>query len=157
MINKSFGYAALVALLSVACADGVAPPRGPLRLRADIESIQLRVGDSTTVNFRLTNISAETLRLEFGDSCQVLPYIAEAPGQTVIYPAGGHWGCLTVITNLTLAPGASRVVPLQLRGGTTATYNGREVRLPRGTYYAYARLEHRTYSLQSRAVAIDVR
>lgn len=157
MINQSFGSAALVVLLTVACADGIAPARGPLRLDADVERTQLRDGDSTTVNFRLTNVGAETLRLGFGSSCQILPYVAEAPRQTVVHPAGGGWGCLAIVTSLTLEPGASRVVPLVLRGGTSTSYTGRELRLPRGQYYAYARLDSRTYPLQSRVVAIDVR
>jgi hypothetical protein len=154
---SSFGVAALVVLLSVACADGVAPPRGPLRLDADVQRVQLRVGDSTTVKFRLANVSAETLRLGFGSSCQIMPYVAQAPRLTVVHPAGGGWICSAVITSLTLEPGASRVVPLVLRAGTSTSFSDREVRLPRGQYYAYARLDNRTYPLQSRAVAIDVR
>lgn len=86
-----------------------------------------------------------------------MPYVAEAPRLTVVHPAGGGWGCLGVITSLTLEPGASRVVPLVLRGGTSKSFNGREVQLPRGQYFAFARLDNRTYPLQSKPVAIDVR
>ncbi len=154
---KSHRSIALILLLGVACADGVAPAHGPLRLTVNTESILLRVGDTNTVVFRLSNVGAETLRLTFSDSCQILPYVVERRRHAVVHPAGGGWGCFTAITSLTLTPGASRVVPLLLRGGTSATTDGGEVRLPRGEYYAYARLEHPAYALRSTLVTIDVR
>jgi hypothetical protein len=157
MMNHSHGVAVFVLLVGAACANGVAPARGPLRLNADIESIQLRIGDTSTVMFRLSNVGAETLRLHFPSSCQILPYVVEQQRGAVVHPAGGSWGCLTVITSLTLAPGATRVVPLLLRGGMSAASNYPEVRLSPGAYFAYARLDHSAYPLQSAPVAIDVR
>jgi hypothetical protein len=157
MSNNLRGLVVGGLLLCAACADGVAPLHGPLRLDASVNQLRLRIGDTSTVTFRLTNTGADTIRLSFGSSCQILPYVAAEPRGVIVHPAGGAWGCLTVITNLTLAPGAQKSVPLALRGGPSNPSNFREVPLPTGEYVAYARLDHQGYPLQSAKVAIDVR
>jgi hypothetical protein len=96
----------------------------------------------------------ESLVLTFSNTCQVLPYITTRRSDEVVYPSGGAWGCYDALTSLTLAPGAERVTSVLVRGGAQATYPA--VPLLPGQYFAYARLEHRDFPLQSARVFVRV-
>ena len=104
--------------------------------------------------FRLRNVSRESVTLSFPDSCQVVPYITTARVDDVVYPSGGAWGCLTVITQLVLSPGAEHVTEVLVRGG--AQPMNPAVPLVRGEYRAYARLEHPSFPLRSVTIAFRV-
>jgi len=146
---------ALSAALLVACGnDGLAPEGGPLRLEATIGRSTIGVGDTTSIVFRLRNVSRETVALSFPDSCQVVPYITTPRVDEVVYPSGGAWGCLTVITQLVLAPGAEHVTKVLVRGG--AQPMNPAVPLVPGEYRAYARLEHPSFPLRSVSIAFRV-
>ena len=150
--TKLFALLALVTLTSCA-SDGLEPQTGPLRLDAAIGQSTLRVGDTTSLVFRLRNVSNESLALNFNTSCQILPYITTR-GDAGVYPSGGEWGCYLVLTNFTLAPGTERVLAVLVRGGAQATDPGVSI-LP-GAYVAYARLEHPDFPLRSASVTFDV-
>ena len=146
---------ALFALVTfIACAnDGLGPQTGPLRLDAAIGQSTLRIGDTTSLVFRLRNVSSESLAFKFNTSCQVLPYITTRD-DAVVYPNGGEWGCYLVLTNFTLAPGTERVLTVLVHGGAQATDPGISI-LP-GAYVAYARLDHPDFPLRSASVTLRV-
>ena len=131
--------------LTVACVacGGETLLRSPLdSLRLDVvaDRTTIDIGDTTTVRFRLSNTGGDTVRLTFSSGCQVLPYVTDADHQ-VVYPGGGGWACITVITHLELAPSAQQVIPLVIHGGSPAAPGYANVPLDPGQYWMYATLE----------------
>ena len=114
----------------------------------------LQFGDTTSLIFRLRNLGSDSVVLTFSSTCQVLPYITTQRSDEVVYPSSGTWGCYQALTTLTLAPGAERVTSVLVRGGAQAI--DATVPLLPGQYFAYARLEHRDFPLQSASVSFRV-
>jgi hypothetical protein len=91
------------------CADATAPisstQLGANQVRLTVSASSSAVMRGTPVNLYVTlvNEGTQAVTLHFGDSCQIKPYIRNAAGEIVL-PGGGAWGCLTVLTSLTLAP-----------------------------------------------------
>ena len=139
-------------VLAACGSDTLGPHSVPLRLEGSIGKSTLRLGDTTSVVFRLRNVGQDTLALNFGSSCHVLPYISTPSGE-VVYPDGGWWGCLAVLTSLTLAPGAERVTSVLIRAGADGTHS--EVPLPPGQYQVYARLQG-AFPIQSASISLRV-
>ncbi len=147
--------AVLTSVALAACgSDTLGPPGGLLRLEASIGRARIQLGDTTSLVFRLRNVSHESLTLNFSDSCQILPYITAGAGDQVVYPSGGAWGCYLALTRFTLAPGAERVVSVLVRGGAQATDPG--FPLQAGQYQAYAQLEHPDFPVRSASVSFRV-
>jgi hypothetical protein len=154
-MKRATGFMILAAAVLTACGnDGLGPQRGALRLEATIGRSSIRFGDTTSLVFRLRNLSSDTVALTFSNSCQILPYITTRRDQPV-HPSSGDWGCYAAITGLTLAPGAEKAISVLVRGGAPGTYPG--VPLLPGQYLAYARLEHPDFPLRSVTVAFSVR
>jgi len=147
-------FISVFAALFAACSDGLAPNGEALRLDATIGRATIGFGDTTSIVFRLQNLSSDTIALSFPDSCQVLPYITTPRADEVVYPGGGAWGCLTVVTSLVLGPGAERVTRVLVRGGAQAGYPA--VPLLPGEYRAYARFVHPRFPLRSTSIAFRV-
>ena len=147
-------FTILVTGLTACGNEGLGPQRYPLRLEATIGRPTIGVGDTTSLVFRLRNLGNDTISLGFPSSCQTLPYITTQHDQPV-YPSSGFWGCLTIVTGLTLAPGAEKVVSVRIRGGAEAGMGATVLLLP-GKYLAYARLEHADFPLRSATVAFSV-
>lgn len=134
---------ALALAAAAAACGGESLLRSPLdSLRLDVIAARttIAVGDTTTVRFRLSNAGGDTVRLTFSSGCQVLPYVTDTD-QLVVYPEGGGWACITVITHLELAPGAQRVIPLVIHGGSPAAPGFANLPLEPGQYWMYATLE----------------
>jgi hypothetical protein len=93
----------------------------------------------------------------FSSSCQILPYVATEPGGEVVYPSGGHWGCLAVITQFTLGPGAEKRQTLLIRGGTMSGDTSPAVALDRGHYSIHATVVSAEHSLHADPVSLTVR
>jgi hypothetical protein len=131
-----------LAVAGVACRGDrlLRAPFDPLRLDVVAARTTIDVGDTTTIRFRLSNTGGDTVRLTFSSGCQVLPYVTDADHQ-VVYPGGGGWACITVITHLELAPGAQKIVPLVIHGGSPADPGYANVPLDPGEYWMYATLE----------------
>jgi len=140
--------------LAACGSETLGPPVGPLRLEGTIGRASIQVGDTTSLVFRLRNVSHESLTLNFSNSCQIMPYITAGASDKVVYPGGGAWGCYLVLTSFTLAPGAERVVSVLVRGGEQATASG--VPLLPGQYQAYAQLEHPDFPVRSASVSLRV-
>lgn len=137
--------------------DVVAPgQQGPLRLEASIGRSTLRLGDTTSILFRLRNLGADSITLTFGSSCQILPYVRGQHSGHVVYPGGGGWVCAAVITRLTLAPGAEHVLPVVVHGGAPAETVYSYVPLPPGDYLAFASLAHAEFQLRSESLAFSI-
>lgn len=134
-------------LLVAGCGDDATSPRsirqvtelGGLRLEIDVERTTIALGDSGTLTMRLRNPTAEAVRLTFGSSCQIMPYIENAAG-AVQYPGGGAWGCAAMITSLDVPAGGAVTRTLLVRG-VPAADGVRGSSLPPGRYRAYALLE----------------
>jgi len=107
---------------------------GAIRLSVSSSSAEVVRGSPVTFRVELVNEGGEAATLHFGDSCQINPYIRNALGEMVL-PWGGGWGCLTVITQLTLLPGQP-VVREYVWTGSTAFQSEMPLRsLPPGTYF----------------------
>ena len=124
-------------VLTAACSEATEPSSakvGVIRLSVSSSSDEVVRGSPVTFRVSLVNEGAETATLHFGDSCQIVPTIRNAWGEVVL-PSGGHWGCLTVITQLTLLPGEP-VIEEYVWTGSTAFQSEMPLRpLPPGTYF----------------------
>ncbi len=150
--------AAVVALS--ACANGPTEPgptAGPLQIEAAIGRPTLAVGDTTQLVFRLLNSSAQSITLTFGSSCQVMPYIRAAAFDRVVYPNGGDWICLTVVTQLTIPAHGAHVVRLVVRGGAPQQGIPPGTPIGVGRYEATAVVNANEHQLRSLPVAFTVR
>ena len=148
-------FISVSAALLVACGnDRLGPKDEALRLDATIGRSAIALGDTTSIVFRLQNLSSDTIVLSFLNSCQVLPYITTPRADQVVYPSGGAWGCYQVLTRLTLGPGAEHVTAVHVQGGAQATSPA--IPLLPGEYRTYARLEHPDFPLRSATIAFQV-
>src|SRR2546422_11551381 len=87
-MKRTYGFVILAAALLMACGnDGLGPQSGPLRLEAAVGWSSLRLGDTTSLVFRLRNVGNESLVLTFSNTCQILPYITIS--DQVVYPSRG--------------------------------------------------------------------
>jgi hypothetical protein len=152
-------FAAVLAACVVmsACANTPSAPSrrsdGPLTLSATISRSDISSGGEATIVFQLENRDSADLKLTFPSSCSILPYIAR--GDAVIYPSGGGWACLTVITTLTVPARGSVTRDVIVRAAATATPP--IVPLGPGDYTAYAKLDSTDFHLTSPPVSFSVR
>ena len=154
-------------LLAAGCGDGSTGPEdrlgggtphfegGGLSLTAVVPVDTLRAGETTTAEFRLRNKTGSEITIHFNSGGQVLPFIVQDPGRTVVYPQGGWWGCTAALTTLTLAGGETRTVPVQIERGTGPMHHGR-VSLPPGRYELFAEVTGRDLTLRSKADTLVV-
>lgn len=160
---------ALPALLALAgaCADPSAvdsDAQDGLVLAVTASSASIVPGDTLRLVAHLANRNEFPVRLDFSSSCQVLPYV-EGPDGRVVYPYGGGWGCLAVLTSLELAPGEvkERVFKwtAQRSGRDPQTFRPVYTPLPAGEYRAYVVLngsgERGTVTLRSNTEKVTVR
>lgn len=139
---NQFRWTALAGILVAfgGCREAVAPessvPIGDAFIQLTVSSSAPEVARGFPVTFRanLENVGSAAATLHFGDSCQIVPYLTDRLGQVVL-PAGGSWGCLTVITQLSLQPGES-VVREYVWTGSTDFQSEMPLRpLPVGKYF----------------------
>jgi hypothetical protein len=121
-----------------ACGGATGPDAiarlGDIRLSVSSSSGEVVRGSPVTFRVALVNEGTEAATLHFGDSCQINPYLRNAVGEMVL-PTGGGWGCLTVITQLTLLPGQP-VVREYVWTGSTSFQSEMPLRfLPPGRYF----------------------
>lgn len=128
-----------VVVAMLACDSATAPPSSVtigdnvVRLTASASARELFAGSPVTLRIALTNEGSDAVTLHFGDSCQLLPYIRNSAG-SIVLPNGG-WVCLTVLTQLTLAPGQSEVNDYIWTGSTSFRSEMPLRPLPPGRYY----------------------
>lgn len=138
------GALGVATLLSIGCGEtptGESRPRqiaelNGLRLELVLDKSVIPVGDSATVTMRLHNDNADTVRLSYGSSCQILPYVENAV-RAVQYPGGGNWACLAVLTALDVPGRGSVERTLVLRGVESSAGLYGAVLTP-GRYRVYA-------------------
>lgn len=134
---------ALFAATVVSCQVGTEPGTvNDLEFTTSLSRTVIPVGGTAVMQMRLRNRGASTVTLNFPHSCQILPYIEGAGGSTV-FPTGGGWGCLTVVTRLVLEPGEEVVQTLEVHGGAPAPAVFTGALLPPGQYRAFAELGER--------------
>lgn len=163
---------ALPALLALAgaCTDASAvvdvdaQAQDGLVLAVTASPAGITPGDTVRLVAHLANRNDFPVRLDFPSSCQVLPYV-EGPDGKVVYPYGGGWGCLTVLTSLQLAPGEVKEQVFKWTAQRT-DYDRQTSRpvytpLPAGEYRAYVVLngsgERGTVTLRSNTEKVTVR
>lgn len=152
MVKRALGFTILGAAALAACeGDGLGPQSGPLRLEASIGQSSLRTLDTTSIVFRVRNVGSDTIRLQFGNTCQTLSYILTYDNNPVM-PSGGDWGCRAMGTSLTLPPGGADTTAIVVRA--CASYQGPVFLQNR--YKAYARFVHPDYQMVSRLVEFRV-
>ena len=121
-----------------ACSEAIAPTSsasfGAVRLTVSGSSAEVVRGSPVTFRVNLVNEGIEAATLHFGDSCQIKPTIRNALGEIVL-PAGGAWGCLTVLTQLTLLPGQPVVREYVWTGSTAFQTEEPLLSLPPGKYF----------------------
>lgn len=130
-----------------------------LRLTAAISTPTVGIGQTALLTFRLQNLTADSVALTFGSSCQIVPFIETTAG-VVVDPPNGSYGCLTVITKLELPPHGERSITQEVRGGVPQIAVYTSVPLPLGDYRAYAILDPnntRRLELRSEPISFSVR
>jgi hypothetical protein len=125
-----------ILVAAAACGDSTAPESsarfGDIRLTAAASSREVASGSPLTFQVELVNEGSSAMTLHFGDSCQIVATMQNALGQTVI----SSGACLTVLTQLTLAPGQPVVKEYVWAGGSTAFQPGEPPpSLPAGSYF----------------------
>ena len=153
-VRQIFVLAALAAV--IACGSSPTSPdqAGPVRLTAQVNRTDITSGGTAVVSFRLENVTANPITLNFPSSCQVQPFIARRPANDVIYPSGGGWVCAQVVTSLTLAPHSVTVTELNVGAGAAAFDL---VSLAPGEYSFFARVASFERTLESPRVTLTVR
>ena len=152
--------AALCVLLSIACRDRPTGPGshdGPVRIEASIGQSVLTRGDTTSLIFRLRNLGAVTVTLNFSSGCQLVPYVRDERSAAIVYPAGGGWVCTAVLSALTLAPGAEVVGSVPLYAGASAPFGSPATPLVAGSYSAFAEVVSAQQQVRSATVGFIVR
>lgn len=141
---------------AVACASNPTTPAGntPLRLTAQADRTEAGPGVVAKVTFRLENISASAITLDFSSGCQLMPYIEKRSSKEVVYPEGGGWVCTMVLTRLTLLPGESKTVDVSVTSGAGSPA---VVGLSPGEYALFGRIDSRQHKLESPRVNLTVR
>lgn len=147
--------AVTLAALIAACQDtGLEPRNGPLRLTASIGQSPISYFDTTSIVFRVHNDGADTLRLVFGNNCQLLLYVTTDSNEPV-RPGPSGWGCRNIVTNLTIPPGEAHVWSLLVQSGAGGMADGYP--LTPGRYRAFARFVHPDYPMASGIIEFRVR
>ena len=158
-MNRSVIAQRVCAIVMLLSSCGGSPTRpsddGPFRLSGSINSATIQPGTSAIIAIRLDNISAEPKTLTFGSSCQIQSFIVRRDGGDIVYPGGGGWACLAVITRLDMPAGGAVTQEVLVRAAPDAPYP--YVALPPGEYLAYATLESQAYPLRSESIPFTIR
>lgn len=107
---------------------------------ASISKSTIQLGDTATLRFILRNDGSDTLRMSFAMGCPTLPYIRHSLSSQIVYPRGGSWGCITVVSGVVLPPGTERVHDLAVHAGVQPPAGFTGAALSPGQYGAYAEL-----------------
>lgn len=155
---STFRLAALSLMLAQAatCASNPATPaqNGPLRLTAQTDRADVAPGVVATATFRLENVGASAITLDFSSGCQLMPFIEKRAPKQIVHPEGGSWMCTMAMTQLTLGPGESKTIDVRVTSGEgTRPIVG----LPPGEYALFARIESLQHTLESPRVNLTVR
>jgi hypothetical protein len=153
-MHAAYSRVVFALCLPFAAACGGSTPTAPSQqgpLTLTITPTPARLGALNTALFFVTlkNTGSETVTLNFPSSCQVMPYVAERSTSKIVHPAGGAWGCATVLTTLTLVPGEARIDPITV---STMSALPEVVKLPAGDYVIYAKMDEAKYHLQSASI-----
>lgn len=148
----------------VGCVDALLAPApasreqvGPLRLTGPASAIDLTVGDTVRLVFRLENVGDTVVHLTFPGGCQLLPYVMDRRSGAFRYPYGGQWVCTGALSYLSLAPGQAESLDVGIRRGAPQQAIYTEVPLDPGDYFVYVTLAHPDYPLRSSAVGLRIR
>jgi hypothetical protein len=142
---KLIRWAAVAGILVATgdCSEVIEPSAtarfGNIVLSVSGSSTEVVRGSPLTFHVSLVNEGNEPATLHFGDSCQIVPTIRNASGELVL-PPGGAWGCLTVITQLTLLPGQPVVREFVWTGSTDFQSEMPLRPLPPGKYFFTAKV-----------------
>jgi hypothetical protein len=148
-----------LALLALAgCLDPGSGPTlqtGDVRLEGKITRNTLNLGDTTSLEFRIRNLGADSLRLSFVNGCQAAFAIREDRSDTTVYP--GNQPCLAVLASFVLSPGEERLISGVIHGGAQETAPPDGLSLATGRYVAYTRVLLDNVVLRSNPVLFTVR
>jgi hypothetical protein len=78
-----------------------------LSLAVVTDQVIYQAGQPVNITVQVLNTGSVRAELEFGSSCQAT-YGVEDDGGSTVYNWSMHHSCLTVVTNLSLAPGANK-------------------------------------------------
>jgi hypothetical protein len=140
-MTKALATVALSLSLGVTACDAdrltsSARFRTTLTLETSISAPVVRPGQPATFTYRLRNVSSDDVTVIFG-GCGPLPYIEDSRGE-IVHPAGGSWGCLAVISRVTLTPGQAISQSVAITADALDVSGTNAVALPAGRYQAYA-------------------
>ena len=149
----------LVLLACVACVEEAKLDPFPEQIiPAEITSSDsdLEPGETTTLTVTLTNTLDQLVRLEFPTQCQALIFIRNASGR-VMTPQNGTYECATVPSTFSIEVGKSKTFQNVWGGGVEFGPSGSSLRVPPGSYYAYAELRASNYHAIAFPILITVR
>ena len=129
----------------IAVTGCVQDPSVP-RLGSDAVSLSVHAslrevhpGDVDTITVSAVNTTGAALRIVFSSTCQVLVYLKDATGRTVI-PAAGGYDCVAVPSLLNIPANDSIVQQYVWDGGPAFIPPPTTTRMSAGTYFVTASL-----------------
>ncbi len=156
-----FSRCAFLLLLSVTtgCQNPTSPASSTIidgnrvRLTTSASAREVAAGTPVVLRITLTNEGAEAVTLHFRAGCQILPYLRRSRGEFAI-PSGGGYICTAALTQLSLAPGESRVREHVWTGSTAFQSEMPLVPLARGRYYFTAEVPADEATLRSEPIEL---
>jgi hypothetical protein len=118
-----------------------------------VTSAELPPGQVDTITITLTNTNSRPVSLNFLSGCQILPYIRDARGVTVL-PSGGGWVCTAALSRLELAAGERHARTFVWSGSTEFASELLVRRLPPGVYFVSAVVSAAELHLATQPVAV---
>lgn len=149
----------LVLLACAACVEEAALepfPEQVIPATITASDTDLNPGESTTLTVTLTNTLDQLVRLDFPTQCQALIFIRNADGR-VMTPQNGIYQCATVPSAFSIDVGKTKTFQNVWGGGVEFGPPGVSVRVPPGSYYAYAELRASNYHGIAFPILITVR
>lgn len=148
----------LVLLACAACVEeaSIEPfPEQIIPAEITASDTDLEPGESTILTVTLTNTLDQPVRLEFPTQCQALIFIRNASGR-VMTPQNGTYECASVPSTFSIDVGKSKTFVNQWGGGVEFGPAGTSLRVPPGSYYAYAELRASNYHAIAFPILITV-
>jgi hypothetical protein len=151
----------IASVLLAACVQGPTVPKlggGAIELKVRASLASLGPGESDSIVVTATNSLTEIARIRFRVDvpCQILVYIRDQSGRTVL-PAGGQHSCVPVPSLLTIPANGSVDRVFIWKGGSAFEPPGSPTRLPPGDYFVSASMDADGFSVPGFAITVTLR
>ena len=148
-------------LVAAACVENPTVPKlggGAIELKVRASRAEIGPGEADSIVVTAINNLTEQARIRFRVDvpCQILVYIRDQSGRTVV-PEGGQHSCVPVPSQLTIPASGSVSRVFIWKGGTMFDPPGSANRLPPGDYFVSAAMNADGFSVPGFAVTVKLR